>query len=427
MDDPASRKGEGFSLSPGERARQLQQALADRLKADGLLDDAAIESAFRTVPRHLFLPDLPPEKVYIDEAIGTKFLLDGRAISSSSQPSIMAIMLAQLDLSPGQRVLEIGAGTGYNAALLSHIVGEDGSVTTVDIDQDTALAAREHLAAAGNSHVRVVCADGFAGLAEGAPYDRVLLTVGTADPSPAWWEQLAPGGRLVLPLELIGPSTMVSVGFDWKDDHLESVSIRPCGFMMLRGMGGSDEPPAAVRQGDIALARFDAGAADIDAITSELAKGALDMPSGVAATRLCLERDVRFWLGRKGWKCFVLRRLGGQAVSQLLERGVCQRADDDAMETWLGVARKAILCTLALNGERNSRDGASEIWVSYYGRAREFAAEIVSHLRAWRRMGYPSVESMQIRAYPAGARDVPSAQIEIEKPNVRLLLDWPEE
>jgi protein-L-isoaspartate(D-aspartate) O-methyltransferase len=84
--------------------------------------------------------------VYTDQAIPTKHA-DGRPISSSSQPAIMAIMLEQLALQPGQRVLEIGAGTGYNAALIAEIVGKDGRVVAIDIDQDLALAARQHLAA----------------------------------------------------------------------------------------------------------------------------------------------------------------------------------------------------------------------------------------------------------------------------------------
>ena len=75
----------------------------------------------------------PREEVYRDQAIVTK-RVDGVSVSSSSQPAIMAVMLEQLAVQPGQRVLEIGAGTGYNAALLAHLVGPTGQVITVDID-----------------------------------------------------------------------------------------------------------------------------------------------------------------------------------------------------------------------------------------------------------------------------------------------------
>src|SRR5262249_61279870 len=137
---------------------------------------------------------------YLDTFIATKRQPDGEVISSSSQPEIMAIMLEQLDLQPGQRVLEIGAGTGYNAALLAHVVRDGGRVTTLDLDDDIVAGARAHLAAAGVTSVRVVCADGWAGCGEGGPFDRIILTGGAHDISPALRAPLAPGGRRVLPL-----------------------------------------------------------------------------------------------------------------------------------------------------------------------------------------------------------------------------------
>src|SRR5258708_24206156 len=98
----------------------------------------------------------------------------------------MAIMVEQLALQPGDRILEIGAGTGYNAALMAHLVGPKGQVVTVDIDQDTAAAAQAHLATAGADDIRVLCGDGALGYPEAAPYDRIILTAGTWDIAPAW-------------------------------------------------------------------------------------------------------------------------------------------------------------------------------------------------------------------------------------------------
>src|SRR5262249_57163810 len=106
-------------------ASALHRALIDALVGRGALADSRIEAAFRAVPRHLFLPGMKVDDVYRDQAIPTK-IVDGEAISSSSQPEMMAIMLEQLQLEPGLSVLEIGAGTGYNAALMSHVVGEAG-------------------------------------------------------------------------------------------------------------------------------------------------------------------------------------------------------------------------------------------------------------------------------------------------------------
>jgi len=104
--------------------------LVDDLRDSGRLTDPAIEAAFRAVPRHVFLPTMRAADAYQDEAFVIKTGPDGLPLSSSSQPAIMAIMLEQLGITPGQRVLEIGTGTGYNAALMAHLVGAPGTVVS---------------------------------------------------------------------------------------------------------------------------------------------------------------------------------------------------------------------------------------------------------------------------------------------------------
>ena len=186
-----------MSASPEE----LRQQLVEKLRADGVLRDPAVARALRTVPRHLFVPDVPLEHAYSDNAIPTHEE-DGLPISSASQPAIVAIMLQQLRVEPGMRVLEIGAGTGYNAALLAELVGPSGEVTTVDIGEEIAAEARERLACAGYPRATVIVADGAAGWPPNAPYDRIELTVGASDITPAWYEQLRDGGLMTLPLWL---------------------------------------------------------------------------------------------------------------------------------------------------------------------------------------------------------------------------------
>src|SRR2546428_12794983 len=115
--------GPSAPMESGTAEAVGHQALVDSLKASGCIRTPLVEAAFRAVPRHLFLPGTPLDLVYSDEAIPTK-RFDGATVSSSSQPAIMAFMLEQLQLEPGHRVLEVGAGTGYNAALMGHIVGE---------------------------------------------------------------------------------------------------------------------------------------------------------------------------------------------------------------------------------------------------------------------------------------------------------------
>lgn len=223
-------------MKPDEATR-LRVALIETLGREGVLHDAAVRAALLDVPRHLFLPNEPLERAYANDAIATKFA-DGVSISSASQPSIVALMLEQLALAPGMSVLEIGAGTGYNAALLSRLVGRSGHVTTVDIDADITDTAREHLASAGITDVEVVTADGALGYAPNAPYDRIILTVNAADIAPTWHTQLKDHGRLVLPLSV--GAAQFSIAFEKWGNSLRGWSIQPCGFMPLRGTMGSD-------------------------------------------------------------------------------------------------------------------------------------------------------------------------------------------
>jgi len=211
----------------------LNQALVDELKKMGCIQTPRLEAAFRSVSRHQFLPGKPLEEVYSNRVVLTKQDQGGQWISSSSQPAIMAVMLEQLGLEPGQSVLEIGTGTGYNAALMAHIVGEAGRIVTVDIEEDLAETTRQNLGLAGFERVQVVCADGGYGYAEAAPFDRIILTVGALDITPAWWDQMKPEGRLVLPLMLKG--SMKSIAFEQVKDHLASISVKDCSFMLLRG------------------------------------------------------------------------------------------------------------------------------------------------------------------------------------------------
>ncbi|WP_164716051.1 methyltransferase, FxLD system [Streptomyces sp. WAC 06738] len=197
----------------------------------------AVEQAMRTVPRDQFLPGLDPSKAYTDEAVSIKENPGGPLpLSLASVPSIVAMMLAQLDAQPGDRLLEIGAGTGFNAALLAEIVGEDGQVTTMDIDSDVALHARTMLNKTGYEHVTVIERDGLKGVAENAPYDRMIATVGLWDIPSAWWEQLADGGQLVLPFRWRGQTR--SVALTRHGETFVSDGMELCGFVPIIGQDG---------------------------------------------------------------------------------------------------------------------------------------------------------------------------------------------
>lgn len=216
-------------------ADRMNDALVDNMKAAGTVQSPNVEQAFRRVPRHPFLPGMNWGRVYQDDAIPTHFA-DGTeiSISSSSQPTVMALMLEQLQVAPGMRVLEIGAGTGYNAALLAILAGGGGNVWTVDVDEPFCREARAHLAAADVPGVHVLCADGWGGWPDAAPYDRIILTVSAHDISPFWFEQLREGGCLVLPWG--APNTQQrAIAFRKEGGRLVMESLHFCGFMELRG------------------------------------------------------------------------------------------------------------------------------------------------------------------------------------------------
>ncbi|MDT0542195.1 MULTISPECIES: methyltransferase domain-containing protein [Streptomyces] len=197
-------------------------ALAQRLSDGGHLPAAWLGS-FTRVDRAGFLPDriwarvadgyepvdryAEPDRwrklAYSDEALVTQVEdRPGAAVartpsSSASMPSVVATMLQALDVHDGQRVLEIGAGTGYNAALLSARLGSE-QVTTVEVDPALADRARAALESAGHRPA-VITADGTDGWPPGAPYDRTIATCAVHDVPRAWIEQTAPGGLIVLP------------------------------------------------------------------------------------------------------------------------------------------------------------------------------------------------------------------------------------
>jgi protein-L-isoaspartate(D-aspartate) O-methyltransferase len=223
---------------PEEESHDADSLLAG-LKQAHLLD-IPTEAAFRAVPRAAFLPDLPPDQVYKDEAVPIKVDEDGTVLSSSSQPSMMAIMLRQLRLAPGQNVLEVGTGTGYNAALMQHIVGSGGKVTSVEIDGQVVEQARANLQRATIADVLVVHADGAHGYAPRASYDRMIVTAGIWDVPEALGRQLKPNGILVAPIWLEGFEVSAALQ-PQRDGSFYSTDNRVCGFVRLRGQAAGPE------------------------------------------------------------------------------------------------------------------------------------------------------------------------------------------
>ncbi|MCK1822304.1 methyltransferase domain-containing protein [Streptomyces sp. XM83C] len=242
-------------------AAEARAELVREIEASGAFAaDPAWRAAFAEVPRHLFVPYYyvtgtagyerrwgghpdPAARerwvrgAYEDTPLATR-IRDGELLSSSSQPSLMALMLAALDVEDGHRVLEIGAGTGYNAALLAYRLGDD-KVTTVDLDPEITEAARRHLEAAGFRPV-VVTGDGARGVPEHAPYDRIIATCTLHSVPPAWLGQCRPGGRILTPF-----ATGLAALTVRDAAHAEGRFLAtPAYFVPLRGGHGPErEPP----------------------------------------------------------------------------------------------------------------------------------------------------------------------------------------
>src|ERR1700722_517487 len=219
--------------APDETPDAARARLAGALRSSGHALSDAVRNAFAQVPRHVFVPEVGAAAAYRDEALVIKCDDDGLPVSSSSQPAMMAIMLDQLDLQRGHRVLEIGTGSGYNAGVMSAVVGPRGQVSSVDIDVALVARARDSLAAAGYGSVTVRCADGGYGDPAGAPFDRIIVTAGAWDIAPAWLDQLTPDGRLVLPLSVRG--IQLSVALQRAGQLWLSTSAWRCGFVRMLG------------------------------------------------------------------------------------------------------------------------------------------------------------------------------------------------
>jgi protein-L-isoaspartate(D-aspartate) O-methyltransferase len=228
-------------------AGSLRRALVEGLCRSEAIRSAAVRRAFLRVPRERFVPDFARseglEAVYTDQAIVTKKDSRGVPVSSSSQPAIMAPMLERLDVRPGQRVLEIGTGSGYNAALLSELVGRSGEVVSVDIDPDVANRARSALRDAGHT-VKVEVCDGRRLAPIRGRFDRVIVTASTDHLPRAWHRRLVAGGLLVTPFRLRTDSftPQVAVTFRRAGSGFESIDIIPAGFMALRHGSLVDAP-----------------------------------------------------------------------------------------------------------------------------------------------------------------------------------------
>ena len=386
------------------------------------LTDPRVAAALGRVPRHVFVPGADLSEAYADQAIVTRYR-DGWPVSSASQPAMVAAMLEQLRLPEGGSVLEIGAGTGYNAALLSALVGATGRVVTIDIDPEVADEARSHLAVAGAANVEVICGDGAQGWPGRGPYDGIIVTAAASDLAPAWASQLAPGGRLVIPLSIRGVQQCVAL--TPADGHLRSVAVCGCQFMPLTGdmANGDQRMPVPGHRG---VYLQTAAETDVDAalVADALGQRGPAADTGITARSPEVFASLRPWLAFREPALATLTysgppgAAGASGVPAVLDftvRGVTRRASPC-------LPGPAGLAVLDFSGPDSSGPDASsgpagnpgvtsgdpargrllQLTVRGYGEARRQQARLGELIAAWDAAGRPGPGHLRIDAYPSG-------------------------
>jgi len=202
--------------------------LVERIAASTQITDTRILLAFAAVPRHEFLAESQRAVAYEDRALN---LDDGQTVS---QPSMIAIMLQELACEPTQRALEVGAGSGYAAAVLGRLVRE---VYGLEVRPALAERARRTLARVGIGNVQVLDGDGRRGLPEQAPFDRILVSAAASAVPEALVEQLAKGGRLAMPVGDSHGQTLVIAEKTQENEVIWTRTV-PCVFVPLIGGSG---------------------------------------------------------------------------------------------------------------------------------------------------------------------------------------------
>ncbi|MGI9018220.1 MAG: protein-L-isoaspartate O-methyltransferase family protein [Euzebya sp.] len=202
--------------------------VADLLTRGDCVSDDVVR-ALHTVPRHQFLPEVDSRVAYENDAQLT-LIRRGVALSSVSQPSIVAQMLEAGHFAAGHRVLEIGTGRGYNTALLAELVGPRGQVFSVDIEPGLVHSAAATVGQLGYEQIQLAVRDGRQGWPDHAPFDRIIVTAGASEVAQAWSDQLSESGLLIVPLS----PRRVCVVFERVDGVLAERRGMPAGFLPVR-------------------------------------------------------------------------------------------------------------------------------------------------------------------------------------------------
>ncbi|MGW4413021.1 methyltransferase, FxLD system [Nonomuraea sp. NPDC004702] len=401
-------------------AAKLREDMVTRYIDSGYPRTPEIAEAFRAVERHTFIPDASLEEAYADDAVAIKHDPGGEMISCISAPSIVATQLKQVGARPGHRILEAGAATGYNAALLGHLVGPTGHVWTIDVDHDLVDTAHNHLQAAGVGNVTALLGDGAAGLPQHAPFDRIQFTVGAGDIPTQVLDQLSPDGRLVIPMRIRG-SISRSFAFERDGDTWKTVSCEMATFVPLRKGIGDDiytrVPIDGDGDGDVHLETFSEQRVDREAMGT-----ILSTPARPAYTEVKF-RQGDPWQWVYLWLACVL--------PNGLSRMPGQRPGFTPHFAW-GSMAALDAGTLAYLTVREGEDSQGRFWrigvIGHGQRATALAEQVATAIEEWDRHYGNHAPAPSFRMATGDNRDLLKAadpRFIIDKPASRLVVDWP--
>jgi protein-L-isoaspartate(D-aspartate) O-methyltransferase len=321
--------------------------------------------------------------------------------STNSQPSYVLWLLSMLDLQPGHRVLEIGSGSGWLAAVMSRLIGDDGQATGIEIIPELAAQSRADLVRLGIRNVSVFAIDGAHGYAAGAPFDRVMITAASWEVPDALFDQVADGGRLLVPVELRGGGCQVTV-LHREGSGFKAERAVPGWFVPLLG---SRQQRPRLRFALAELPFWD----DIKGAPSRRVKLPLAMgPDGMAGSAVTA---FRAFLGRTapGFAVFGEGEQPEQRPGIPAEPFGILDAADGSVALW----RAGELVGYGGPGAMRSAARAYAIWVA---------------------CGLPGLAEMELQVLRAGAACLPDAQVWVEKRGGTVLVwsplpdaeDWKE-
>jgi protein-L-isoaspartate(D-aspartate) O-methyltransferase len=290
--------------------------------------------------------------------------------STISQPAFVLRILDLLRLKPGHRVFELGAGSGWNAALMGHLVGAQGRVESFEIIPELAQAAARAVKSLGIANVHIVAGDGGDGYADGAPYDRAIFTAGTFDLPRHFYEQMRDGGLLLVVIKTEGGGDNLFL-LRKNVDQFVSLESMPCGFVQVRGKYQFENLEPVVLENAI---------------------------PGWNELQHAEIRRRRFWWGGKGKDVFVWTTLGVRSFLGIAEPTFrafkTAKLDKPAREhhyfgLWDAANRSLVV--------------AKDDWLVAYGNARA-EERLLQKLRQWLDLGMPTAACLDLKIYPIDAR-----------------------